>query len=130
MAAPAKESISEAKTSGALCGSRYAVLPFMVPDVDVVLKPLIQKPCSYPQLNQHPILLYRFPSQGFAGYSPPADDFSPRDGFPRTIAPLVFPPCFLIEFRMFHHQTNTHGFLLSFLLGLESFFPNAMISNA
>ncbi len=76
MAVQAKEPISEAKNSDALCGLRHATVLFVAPDMDVVLKPLIQKPRPYPQSNQHPVFLHRFPSQGFRGFSPPADDFS------------------------------------------------------
>ncbi len=39
------------------------------------------------------------------------------------IEPPVFPPRFLIEFRRFFHQTNTHGFLLRFPLDLGVCFP-------
>ncbi len=51
MAAPAKEPLSEAESSGALRGPRRAAMPFVAPDVDVVLKPLIQRfqtPRPYP----------------------------------------------------------------------------------
>ncbi len=36
--------------------------------------------------------------------------------------PPFFPPRFLIEFRRFFYQLNTHGFLFSLLLGLGGFF--------
>ncbi len=38
------------------------------------------------------------------------------------IKPLVFSPCFLIEFRRFFHLLNTYSFLFSLPLGLKSFF--------
>ncbi len=101
-------------------------MPFVTLDVDVVLKPLIQSfqtPRPYPQSNQHLIFLYHFLSQGFGGFSSPTDDFSPIDRFFSPIEPPVFPPRFLIEFRRCFHQSNTHGFLLSFLLGLKGFVP-------
>ncbi len=67
VAVQAKESISETKSrapsGGALRGPRRATVPFMAPDLDVVLKLLIQRPRSYPQLiNQHQVFLYRFSS--------------------------------------------------------------------
>ncbi len=60
---------------------KIRAMPFVAPDVDVMLKPLIQKPCPYSQSNQHPVFFPRFPSQGFRGFSPLADDFSPIDRF-------------------------------------------------
>ncbi len=130
MAVQAKEPISEAKSSGALRDSRRTALPFVAPDEDVVLKPLIQKPRPYSQSNYHLVFLHRFPSQGFGDFSPPADDFSPIDRFFSSslrgfslIESLVFPPHFLIEFRRYFHQSNTHGFLFSLPLGLGSFVP-------
>ncbi len=48
MAVQAKEPISEAESSGALRGPRRVAMPFVAPDMDVVLKPLIQKPRPYP----------------------------------------------------------------------------------
>ncbi len=69
MAIQTKEPISEAESrapsSNALRGSRHVAVPFVAPDLDVVLKPLIQKPRPYSQLiNQHqvflPVFLARF----------------------------------------------------------------------
>ncbi len=133
MAVQAKEPISKAESNGALHGPRRAAVPFVAPDVDVVLKPLIQ---SFQTLRPYPqSISIRFSSTVFLAkvlevFSPPADDFSPIDRFSSPIEPPVFPPRFLIEFKRFFHQSNTHGFLLSFPLGLGGFFPNAMISNA
>ncbi len=128
MSVQAKEPTSKAESSGVFHDPRRAAVPFVAPNVDVVLKLLIQKPCPYPQLNQQPVFLHHFPSQGFGGFSPPADDFSPIDRFSlsslggfSSIEPPVFPPHFFIEFRRFFHQSNTH-FLLSFPLDLEGFF--------
>ena len=39
------------------------------------------------------------------------------------IEPQVFLLCFLIKFRRFFYQLNTHGFLFSLPLGLRGFFP-------
>ncbi len=54
MTVEVKELIIKAKSralnSGVLCGSKHAAVPFMAPDVDVVLKPLIQS--LVPILNQ------------------------------------------------------------------------------
>ncbi len=100
-------------------------MSFVAPDVDVVLKPLIQSfktSGSYHQSNQHPVFLHRFPSQGFRGFSPPADNFSPIDRVFSPIKPPVFLLRFFIDFRRFFHQSNIHGFLLSFPLGLGGFF--------
>ena len=42
----------------------------------------------------------------------------------------IFSPRFLIKFRRFFHQLNTHSFFFSFPLGLEGFFSTiTMISN-
>ena len=38
-------------------------VPFVAPDIDVILKHLIESPRPYPQsINQHPIFLHHFPS--------------------------------------------------------------------
>ncbi len=49
------------ENSGALCGPKHVAVPFMAPDVDIMLKHLIQKiSCPYPQLVFS--FLLRFPS--------------------------------------------------------------------
>ncbi len=63
MAVQAKELISEAESSGTLRSPRRMAVPFVAPDLDIVLKPLIQKPRPYLQsINQHQVFLHRFPS--------------------------------------------------------------------
>ncbi len=136
MAVQAKEPISEAESrapsSGALRGPRRGC---RAQASDPISRP-------YPQsINQHPVFLPVFLARFWRFFTcrrfqPYRSVFllvssSSLGGF-SSIEPPVFPPRFLIEFRRFFHQLNTHGFLLSLSLGLGGFFPisKAMISNA
>ncbi len=82
MAVQAKEPISETESNGALRGPRRAAVPFVAPDVDVVLKPLTQKSRPYPQSNQHPVFLHRFPSKVSEVFHPLQTISALQIGFP------------------------------------------------
>ncbi len=107
MAVQAKKPIREAESSGALCGSRHAAVPFVAPHVDVMLKLLIQSlqqslvPILNQSINQHPVFLpisvndfNPYQSVFFLVSSSSLGDFS-------LIESSVFSPKFLIEFRRF-----------------------------
>ncbi len=146
MAVQAKKPISKeesrAPSGDAFRSPRYTTMPFVAPDVDIVLKPLIQSlqtSCPYPQsINQHLVFLLVFLAKVSEIFHPLQTipifrQFQPYrsvfllvfllslGGFSLIKSP-VFSPYFFIEFRRFFHQLNTHGFLLSFLLGLGGFF--------
>ncbi len=87
MAVQAKELIREAESSGFFLGLKHAVVRFMAPDVDIVLKSLIQSlqqslvPIFNQLITSEPGFPPRFPSYSFGGFSTPADNFSSIDRF-------------------------------------------------
>ncbi len=105
---------------------------FMAPDVDVVLKPLIQSfqtPRPYSQsisiwLSSIVFLVrfWRFFTPCRATYKAKQQMISfslyflIKLGSFSLIEPLVFLPRFSIEFRRFFHQLNTYDFFFSFTL--------------
>ena len=104
-------------------------MPFVAPNVDVVLKPLIQKFCLYLQSIgirfSSTVFLARF-RKFFTRVTYKWSIFlfisSLSLGGFSLIKFLVFLPFFSTKFRRFFHQLNTHSFLFSFSLGLEGIF--------